>query len=211
MAEIRSKKQLAVALGAVEGFKSAKVSVEQYNTDSEIAADVLWNCHILGDLGKVRIGEGKIADLGAGTGILGIGALLLGADSVDFLESEKSALEGLRANLGTMKLLGRSKVLDGDLSSIKGSYGMVIMNPPFGTKNKHADKAFLEKAFSLGSVVWSFHKTSTRGFVEAICRDSGFSITHTWDYKFPIPRSMEFHSKRRVDISVTVFRMEKGL
>ncbi len=220
MMKIRSKKELAVALSKLKGFISAKVRVEQYITDSEIAADVIWNCYNLGDL------KGKIADLGAGTGILGIGALIMGVERVVFVESESKAVEMLRKNLeiakkleseegclGTMVESGESegwaKIIEGDLSIYIGKADAVIMNPPFGTKNKHADKAFLEKAFSVAPVVYSFHKSNTAGFVSAISRDYGFKITHEWKYKFPLHYSMEFHRKKVKYIDVSVFRMEK--
>src|SRR3989338_8397937 len=88
MSKKMSKSSLAIELSKLKVFESPKVRQEQYPTDSEIAASVLWNAYILGDL------EGKvIADLGCGTGILGIGALLLGAKKVFFIEVDKKALE----------------------------------------------------------------------------------------------------------------------
>ena len=69
-----SKGRLGVILSRLRVFYKAKVRVEQYPTDSEIAAQMLWESHLRGDI------EGKvIVDLGCGTGILGIGALILGA------------------------------------------------------------------------------------------------------------------------------------
>lgn len=46
---------------------------------------------------------------------------------------------------------------------------IVVMNPPFGTRKKHADRIFLEAAFQIAHVaVYSLHKTSTRTFIESI-------------------------------------------
>jgi len=71
---MHTKSSLAIELSNLNVFSKAKVKLEQYPTDSEIAADVLWNAYMKDEL------KGKtIADLGCGTGILGIGALLLGA------------------------------------------------------------------------------------------------------------------------------------
>jgi len=72
--EIASKSGLAVILSSLLSFKSPKIKLEQYETPSEIAADVLWNAHMNGDLV-----DKTVADLGSGTGVLGLGAVLLGA------------------------------------------------------------------------------------------------------------------------------------
>ena len=199
MKEIRTKKQLAVRLSQLEGFSKAKVSVEQYPTDPEIASDVVWEGGLLGDFGKVSV------DLGSGTGILGIGVGLLG-NSVVFVENDGDALEVLRRNLAKFGDGFESEVVDGDIADFRRQIDTVIMNPPFGTRQKHADKMFLEKAFSLADVVWSFHKTSTRGFVEAIAKDSGFVIERSIDYDFPLKKSMKHHTKKVEKVKVTAFR-----
>ena len=87
-AKIASKSGLAVVLSRLSVFQRPKVRVEQYPTDSEIAAEVLWSAFMKGDIDKMCI-----ADLGCGTGILGIGALLLGAKKVYFLDIDQNALE----------------------------------------------------------------------------------------------------------------------
>ena len=65
MANIGSKSSLAVALSKLKGFEKPKVKKEQYMTDSEVAADILWNAFMDG-----YIDDKTIADLGSGTGIL---------------------------------------------------------------------------------------------------------------------------------------------
>ena len=93
-----SKSSLAVALSKLKLFSKPDVKLEQYPTDSEIAAEILWNAHMRGDL------DNKIvADLGCGTGILGIGALLLGAKKVFFVDIDKNALEILKQNFSRVK------------------------------------------------------------------------------------------------------------
>ena len=83
-----TKSKLAITLSKLKVFDSAKVKLEQYPTDSEVAADVLWNAFMQGD-----IGNKIIADLGAGTGVLGIGALILGAKKVYFVEKDKDVIK----------------------------------------------------------------------------------------------------------------------
>ena len=86
---------------------------------------------------------------------------------------------------------------------------LVLENPPFGTKTKHIDKLFLEKAFKVGKVVWSMHKLSTKIFVEAISKDYGFRITDVYKYDFPIKAVFKFHEKPVKAIAVALWRMER--
>ena len=72
----------------LKGFSEAKVRVEQYPTEPAIAAEVLWKAIMAGE-----IQEKTIADLGCGTGILGIGCLLLGSKRVFFVDIDPGALE----------------------------------------------------------------------------------------------------------------------
>ena len=67
-------------MSKLKAFIHPKVKQEQYTTDSEPAAEVLHSAYMNHDI-KNKI----IADLGCGTGILGIGCLLLEAGFVYFL------------------------------------------------------------------------------------------------------------------------------
>ena len=94
MKRISSKSQLAIILSKLEVFSDPKVKAEQYVTDSEAAASALWNANLLGDI------EGKvIADLGCGTGNLGIGAMLLGARRILLIDSDEGALKIAKNNI----------------------------------------------------------------------------------------------------------------
>jgi putative methylase len=196
-----SKSSLAIELSKLKTFSEGEIKLEQYSTDSEIAAEILWNAFLIGDI------NGKtVADLGAGTGILGIGAEILGATKVFLVEKEEKALkiaEENAENIEGVKIIGK------DINDFEDAVDTVIMNPPFGTKSEHADKAFLDKAFSITDVVYSIHKTSTRKFVEAMARDHCFTITHCWNYSFPIKRSYHFHRKPKVNIDVSCFRIKR--
>ncbi len=198
-----SRSGLAIALSALEGFKISKVSVEQYMTDSEVAATVLWDAYMKGDI------DGKmIADLGSGTGVLGIGALMLGA-KVYFVESESSAMETCKKNVEKVQSESSAEFVLGDVADFEEKVDTVIMNPPFGTKSEHADRKFLEKAFEISNVVYSFHKTSTKSFVEAIAKDNNFEIKQVIDMDYPLKATMNFHKKRIERIKVSVFRLVK--
>ncbi|MFC1723583.1 METTL5 family protein [Nanoarchaeota archaeon] len=199
---MNSKSQLAIALSKLKAFVKPNVKLEQYPTDSEIAAGALWNLALLGDI------EGKaIADLGCGTGILGIGALMMGAKKVWFVDVDAKVLEVLKENLDDLGIEEDYEIFKGKVSDFNEKVDVVVQNPPFGTKQEHADKVFLEKAFSIADVVCSFHKTVTRVFVEAISADHGKEITHRWDFSFPLKQTQKFHKSKIRRVEVTCFRM----
>jgi len=202
---VNSKSQLAIGLSKLKVFPSPKPKLEQYPTDSEVAAEMLWNAHMLGDI------EGKtVADLGCGTGTLGIGALLLGADKVFFIDKDKDALAVLKDNLESLGIdKDRVDMINSDISDFSTSVDLVIQNPPFGTRDEHADKAFLEKATDIAGIIYSFHKTSTARFVKAFTKDKNLAITHRFDFDFPLKQTMEHHKRKIHRIKVTCFRLQK--
>ena len=207
MKEINSKGALAVALSRLQSFTEPKVRVEQYNTDAEIAAEVLWQLRMKGDIGKMGI------DLGCGTGILGIGLVLLGKVRVYMVDSDKEALETARQNLKKVqseyKVPGGLVFLHQDIREFEEKADIVVENPPFGVKNRHADKEFLKKAFEIGKVIYSFHKTESRNFIDKFSTENGFKVTDVWDFQFPLKATMHFHSRRIKRIAVSCFRLEK--
>ena len=209
-----SKSQLAITLSKLKIFSSPSLKDEQYPTDGEIAADLLWNAHMIGDI------ENKIiADLGCGTGILGIGALLLGAKFVYFIDKDFEALKILNLNLEELKISEKIseksyKIISSDIEQLsfkemKIKAEIVLQNPPFGTKIKHNDKLFLEKAFAISPIIYSFHKSNTKIFISAISKDYHFEITHEFTYQFPLKQTMKIHKSKIKRIEVSCYRMER--
>lgn len=70
------KTELQIFLSKLKGFENPKPKLEQYQTSPEIASDMLNQAKLIG-------GENMI-DLGAGTGILTIGAALLGFKAIGY-------------------------------------------------------------------------------------------------------------------------------
>ncbi|MBS3121759.1 RsmD family RNA methyltransferase [Candidatus Woesearchaeota archaeon] len=213
---MHTKSSLAIELSNLNVFSKAKVKLEQYPTDSEIAAAVLWTAYMNGD-----IQDKVIADLGSGTGILGIGALLLGAKFVYFLDIDREVLNVLRENIENYNnpqiKRNKYKVVHKTIEEINKEYFMslhadvVIQNPPFGTKEKHIDRLFLEKAFGVAPVIYSFHKIATKKFVEAFCRDNNFIPKLIDAFNFPLKATMKFHKKKIEKIEVGCWRIEKSM
>ena len=175
--------------------------------DSEVGASILWNAYLLGDI------EGKvIADLGCGTGMLGIGALLLGAKRAMLVDSDKKALETCQKNILKVKSEGYKldsfELIQQDVTKLKLKTDVVLQNPPFGTKVRHNDIVFLEKALETAPVVYSFHKSETKAFLERFSAKKNAKITHVWSFKFPLKASFSFHRRQIHRIDVSCFKFE---
>jgi putative methylase len=205
---IHSKARLAMELSRLQVFEDPSHEAEQYPTDSEVAAETLWNAYYQGDI------EGKtIADLGCGTGILGIGALLLDARRIFFVDNDEKALAIARENLAAKKEMmkedAEATFLHQDVQAFGERADVVIQNPPFGTRQKHADREFLLKAFTVAPIIYTFHKSTSDGFIKRIAEDNGFKVTHRWEFDFPLKATQLFHKRRIQRIKVACWRLEK--
>ncbi|VDP79909.1 unnamed protein product [Schistosoma mattheei] len=70
-----SRKKLHHQLENVKTFQNPKLEFEQYCTSAQVAADILFNIQMADN----ALEGMSVADLGCGTGMLSIGAKLLGA------------------------------------------------------------------------------------------------------------------------------------
>jgi putative methylase len=197
---VMKKKTLEMKLQALIPY-SGKAELEQYNTPADIAADMLCIAHSFGDLqGR------KVVDLGCGNGIFAIGAVLLGADRAVGVEVDSDAVavaEENTKNLGTDVVLVNS-----DIKDFSERCDTVLQNPPFGAQraNKHADAAFIGKAFEIARVAYSLHLSKTEDFVLKSFELCGGAVTMTKRYKFPIVHTYPFHRKERLNIEVSMVR-----
>lgn len=205
-----SKSQLAIALSKLavfENFGKQQLMKEQYATDSEAAAEAVWFAYMNGD-----IEEKAVADLGCGTGLLGIAALLLGAGKVYFVDSDKDAIGLCSKNIAgaaSKDAAARTMVMADDVADFHNRVDTVIQNPPFGTKAKHADRQFLLQAFKAADVIYSFHKIETADFVRKIAADNGFSVTNIMPLQLQLKNTYGFHRSRMRRVDVGLFRIVK--
>jgi putative methylase len=202
------KKELELLLSQLSGFNEPKVRLEQYQTHASIVADLLWNAKLNRHItGKV------IADLGCGPGSFGIGALLLGAKKVYFLDVDKSAIKTAKENLKKAEKIAEKKLkaefLHMDVKEFSEKVDVVLQNPPFGVKRTHHDKLFLIKAMELTKTIYSFHKISTKEFVEKFAKENGFTVKRLYRYDFPIEKSFFFHMKKVRIVDVGCWCLKK--
>ncbi|MDD1667257.1 MAG: METTL5 family protein [Methanomicrobiales archaeon] len=197
---------LEMALEGLEGFGRPDPRIEQYVTPAPLAARLLHHAHLLGDI------EGKrVCDLGCGTGILACGAALLGAGRVTGVELDPDALAAAKRNaarLGAEITLVRGDVRDPGLVGGLGSFDTVVMNPPFGAQDPHADRPFVDAALALAPVVYGIFNAGSLPFLGAYTEgraELGFAIAGT----LPLKRTLPFHRREVVEIEVEVVRMRR--
>lgn len=191
------KKQLEMILERLEGFSRPSFQREQYATPATVAAEMLFLAAMHDDLETV-------CDLGCGTGILAIGAALLGARAVG-VEIDREALAAARRNAA---LVGADvDFIQGDVSriSLRG-IDTVIMNPPFGAQKASAgDRAFLSRAIKTARTVYSLHNRGSERFIRAFVQPCTVQEVHR--LACPLKRSFEFHSRSVKSIEVELYRI----
>lgn len=201
---VNSKKQLAIALSKLLVFDKPSIRLEQYPTDSEVAAEVIWWANQYGDI------QGKVmADLGCGTGILGIGCMFFDPKEVYFVDTDEKPLKRLKENLILFERKN-FEIHNLDVNEFNQEVDVIFQNPPFGVKSEHADKVFLEKAFKISKVIYSFHKTTSENFIKKISSDFRFKITHFFKFNFPLKQTQSYHTRKVHRIDVGCWRMEKS-
>ena len=136
-------RRLAMLLSGLEPHLSNSVELEQYSTDGDLAARWLTDIAAFGDLS-----EGcTVADLGAGNGVLGLGALAMGAGRAILVEADEAACDVANSNAESMGFADSVEVIQATLGSDPvdlSSADVVISNPPWGRQTPRADRPFLE-------------------------------------------------------------------
>lgn len=200
-----NKKQLAIHLSKLKQISNPNVSLEQYQTESEIAAEVLWFAFMNKDI------QNKIiADLGCGNGIFGIGALLLGAKKVFFVDIDNNSLILAKQNVNNLKLQN-SVFIRSSIEDFNNKIDTVFQNPPFGVQREHADKPFLIKAMQLSNIIYSFHKIESKEFIENLLRDTLFKVIKILKFEFPIKKTLFFHKKKAHLIDVGCWIIKRNI
>ena len=194
------KRDLAIKLQKISSHPKPKVALEQYTIPADLAAEILFTaCYVYGDI------EGKqVVDLGTGTGRLAIGASLLKAAYVVGIDIDPLSLA--EAARTCRSLGGHVDWALINVAATRGRVDTVVMNPPFGTKQPHADLDFLNVGLGIGSVVYSIHKSSTRTFLKKWLKEKGYETSEIVTTKMEIPHQFEFHRKRKEFVNVSVMR-----
>lgn len=197
-------RKLEITLQRLAGFSSPSAELEQYQTPASIAARLLFDAYMKGDI------EGKsVCDLGSGTGLFAIGATLLGAKMVKGVEIDQKAVAVSNKNASLLNVDINFIVADVNDVTLKerlGKFDTVIMNPPFGAQTAHADRPFIDLALQIGKVTYGIFNVGSRQFIETYIRGRA-SISEVIGGKFPIKRTFAFHTKDVQEIGVEILRL----
>lgn len=160
--------------------------------------------------------EGQVVlDLGCGTGMLSIGAAMLGAPCVIGVDIDEDALEIAQKNVSEYDPPLPIEFINCDVTSLSQQQKLradtVIMNPPFGTRKKGIDMEFLRVAFQISkSSVYSLHKSSTRPYIMRVAQQEfgAKSAQVLAQLRYDLPASYVFHKQKTKDIEVDLWRFE---
>ncbi|MGX7951801.1 16S rRNA (guanine(966)-N(2))-methyltransferase RsmD [Tsuneonella sp. HG249] len=110
-----------------------------------------------------------VADLFAGSGALGLEALSRGAASCLFADSDKSALDAIRANISAFGARGRADVRAGSvmaLGAVGTPFDLILLDPPYGTGAAAVACDRLLRLGWIGPATWIAAETGSKEAVE---------------------------------------------
>jgi len=187
--------ELVRRLSKVPAFPHPDPTGEQVATPADLAADLLTEALARGDV------EGRtVVDLGAGTGVLALGAAILGAASVEAIERDPAAARLGAATSATWGLSVRWETRD--VGEGQGLVDTVVMNPPFGAQRAHADRPFWTEAFRRGRRVYAYALADSRTFIERSAVARAVRIEDARPVPWTLPRTFPHHRKRSVELAV---------
>jgi predicted RNA methylase len=204
------KKELERILNLVPRHPSPKIHFEQYSTPATLAATMLW----IAEEHYHDISGKRVVDLGSGTGRLGLGAAVLGGQTL-LLDIDYEALQVARSQAVQLGIYDRVDLVATDVLHLPFRenivFDTVIQNPPFGVHRKGSDIAFLEKALALTGTIYSLHKANTISYIRSFLRKHHPSLVVDvlLEEEICIPPEYMFHRKRRHCFKVSLIRVHR--
>jgi len=197
------KKELEIFLERIPDFSNPKPGFEQYKTPATIASDILFQAYASED-----ISDKQLLDLGCGTGIFSFGAKILNAEHVTGVDIDQECID-LAVSFAKKNQFDIDFICT-DISDVSEKVDAVLMNPPFGAQkqNIHADRAFIEKATSVASVVYSLHLEQTLEFIIKLLKSLKKEGRVLQIYDFPIKAQFSFHKKLKDTVPVALLQIK---
>ncbi len=209
------KKEIVSIIQNTATFTNPKIELEQYCIDAASAVDIVFFAGLEFNDIKNRL----IFDFGAGTGRLSIASAYFNATYVLSVDIDWSALKILNENILSLDLKHIIFPICSDIDKFEISNSILprnlkittIMNPPFGVQKKSADRVFLEKAFTISDVVYSVHLANVKvsKFISNYIKNFNWKIDYVYPFNMILERTFPFHSKKRKNIDVEIYRFIK--
>ena len=198
-------KNIISDLESLETFSSPKDYLEQYQTPASVAGEMI---HYISN--NYSIQNYSIADLGCGTGILGIAAALCGCKNVFLFDIDEEALEIAKNNVESLELNDNIQIIQTDVNQLRlckklnKYFDLVITNPPFGIRSENgADVEFLKTASKIcNKTIFSLHKFSTINFLKKFYNKNGINDIKSFKIEYNLPKTHKFHKKNEKNIEV---------
>ncbi len=181
------------------------VELEQYSTDGNLAARWLVDIATFGDLNH---GD-TIADLGSGNGVLGVGALAMGAGRAILIEADQEACNTALTNIEQSGFSGSAIVIQASLGidSIDiESADVIISNPPWGRQSPKADRPFLDAILSSGITAHLMHSAEA-SHIEPLFEEHGWAVERYGEADFALPATYSHHSRQRGKTRAAFWRL----
>lgn len=141
----------------------------------------------------------SVVDLGTGNGVLGLGALLMGASSATLIEVDEEACAACANNAADLGLEDRVEIVQAEVDEdtlAKSSADLVITNPPWGKQLERADRPFLEAILSAGVTAHIMHNAGA-GHIQSIFEAAGWGVERYGEADLALPAAYAHHSRER--------------
>ena len=202
------QRHLAMRLSSLAPHPCQSVELEQYPTEGNLAA--AW-------LTKIDLGDGfagkHVLDLGAGNGVLGIGAAFLGAQHVTMVECDSATVEVLENNVSEVEGESICTIINarinGNPLTLELPVDMVIMNPPWGVQTLRADRAFFETIFAMDIPLVHFIHSIDAEHLLPLAHENSYELHSIYQDDFRLPAAYAHHSKNKATTRIRCYRLEK--
>ena len=200
-----SRRQLAMQLEKAPGFVSPNEKMEQYSLDAESAADLLWT--VKNETNNIR--STRILDLGCGTGILTIGAALIGSPLTIGVDLDSGALEKAQRLAHNLDVDAQTDWVRAHIPEVSMKSDLIVQNPPFGVKRRGSDLEFLKVALKSSKLIYSIHLASQSGreYLQRFIEQHGGTLSGIIPITVRIRPTLPKHRKRLHNVNAEIYKI----
>ena len=198
-------RRLAMLLSGLAPHPCNSIELEQYSTEGDLAARWLSDVAAFGDL----FGGCSVVDIGSGNGVLGLGALLMGASSATLVEVDEEASAVSAGNAADLGLEERIEIVRAEVGEDAldiASADLVITNPPWGRQVERADRPFLDAILSAGVTAHVMHSAGA-SHIQPIFEAAGWGVERYGEADLALPAAYEHHTRERGKTRAAFWRL----